>query len=168
MKTSTKWILGIGIGIVVGCILLTVVGGAGYWALNRSGLLGWEMGARSGRLWDSPLTPNNGMPMHAYPGFYGSWSGFFSPLRYLAFPLICLGFLALIVLGIIALVRSSNKSRPAEAPQVAVPAPAPAPVQVVAEAPAQAAPAAAKNCPNCGREVQEDWANCPYCGAPLG
>jgi hypothetical protein len=166
MKTSTKWILGIVIGLLVGCILLAVVGGAGYWALNRSGMLGWEMGARTGRLWGNQATPFNGMPMHAYYGF-------FSPLRYIAFPLLCLGVITLIVLGIVALVRSSSKPRPAEAATVPAPAPAPVvapaaePVQAVAEAPVQAVQPATHPCPNCGREVQEDWVSCPYCGAPL-
>ena len=103
MKTSTKWILGILIGLVVGCILLATAGGAGYLMLNRSGLLGWDTSPRSDRLWGDQIMPYGRMPMHDYPGIYGSWFGFFSPLRYLAFPLICLGFLLLLVLGIVAL-----------------------------------------------------------------
>jgi hypothetical protein len=158
MKTSTKWILGIVIGLVVGCIFLVLIGGAGYWAVSRFGGMGWEMGARSGRLWgnEGGLAPWQGMPMHAYPGHFG----FFSPLRWIAFPLLCLGFLTLLVLGIVALVRSQRR------PQQVAAAPVATPVEA-AEAPVEVVQAPVRNCPNCGREVQADWQNCPYCGAPL-
>jgi hypothetical protein len=161
MKTSTKWILGISIGLVVGCIFLAVVGGAGYFMLNRSGLLGWEMGSRLDRPWGGQVMPYGRMPMHAYPGTFG----FFSPLRYIAFPLICLGILLLLVLGIVALVRSVSRPHHVETSSV----PAPAPAQATTETPVQseAVQAATHNCPNCGRESQEDWVSCPYCGAPL-
>ncbi len=55
-----------------------------------------------------------------------------------------LGTLVLIVLGVVWLV--STLSRPATlAPIVAT-----------------------RPCPNCGRPVQADWRNCPYCGTALG
>jgi hypothetical protein len=93
------------------------------------------------------------------------WYGFFSPLRYCAVPLICLGFLTLLVLGIVALVRSQNKSGNAAATPPA--APAPEPVVEAAAAPVESAQPTAQVCPNCGQPVQADWKNCPYCGAPL-
>lgn len=55
--------------------------------------------------------------------------------------LFCLAVLGFAVYGVIALVR--GKKAPA------VPPPAP------------------KTCKNCGRIVEKDWVNCPYCGNSL-
>ena len=56
--------------------------------------------------------------------------------------LIPVGLLVLTVLGIVWLVQAlSSRNTP------------PSPAQV---------------CPSCGRSVQNDWKNCPYCGTPLG
>jgi len=55
--------------------------------------------------------------------------------------LISLGFLTLTVLGIAWLVRAvSGNISP---------------------------PGASRSCPNCGKAVQADWQNCPYCGTAL-
>lgn len=56
-----------------------------------------------------------------------------------------LGILALIVMGIIMLVRAGKKSDSETMPA--------APVQPV--------------CPACGQEVQQDWKVCPHCGEGL-
>ncbi len=56
-----------------------------------------------------------------------------------------LGILALIVTGIIMLVRAGKKSDSETMPA--------APVQPV--------------CPACGQEVQQDWKVCPHCGEGL-
>ncbi|MGB9640494.1 MAG: zinc ribbon domain-containing protein [Anaerolineales bacterium] len=58
--------------------------------------------------------------------------------------LIPLLVVVLLVLGIIALIRSSSNSS--------------------ANNKVQTAP---KTCPSCGKTVQPDWKNCPYCGAKL-
>ena len=54
--------------------------------------------------------------------------------------LIPLGFLALVVLGVFWLARNVGNS---------------------------ASPASQHPCPHCGKSVQTDWQNCPYCGTTL-
>ena len=54
--------------------------------------------------------------------------------------IIPLGVLALLVFGIASLVRNTGNG-----------------VQ----------PTVSKSCPNCGKGVQVDWQNCPYCGTSL-
>ena len=60
--------------------------------------------------------------------------------------LFCLGFLTLVVLGVVWMVRGRRNPKPVEA-AVVVPA-------VVAVHP----------CKKCGQPVQEGWNNCPNCG----
>lgn len=87
-------------------------------------------------------------------GWRGGWSGWrmhgpgmmwgFAPFSWLGMffmILIPLGFLILSVLGIAWLVRVASGST--------------------------AAPLIDRSCPNCGKKVQPDWQNCPYCGTPL-
>jgi len=76
------------------------------------------------------------------PGMMGGWG--YSPfgwIRMIFMWLVPIGFLVLTVLGIAWLVRAlGGGNNP---------------------------PALAKTCPSCGRGVQEDWHNCPHCGAML-
>lgn len=51
--------------------------------------------------------------------------------------LVSLGILALIVYGVVALTRNTGNNTPAA------------------------------HCSNCGKGVQADWKNCPYCGTTL-
>ncbi|MFQ5875392.1 MAG: zinc ribbon domain-containing protein [Dehalococcoidia bacterium] len=74
-------------------------------------------------------------------GLFGLWGWLFMALMVL-FPL---GFLALLALGIIWLVRAVS------GPQLRAPS----------------APPAAQSCPSCGKVVQADWKVCPYCGEEL-
>lgn len=75
------------------------------------------------------------------PGMMGGWG--FAPFGWIGMIfmwLIPIGFLTLIVLGVVWLVRAvggENSTTPARA------------------------------CPSCGRGVQPDWQNCPHCGATL-
>ncbi len=80
---------------------------------------------------------------YGYGGYgYGGW-GMMGPwmmggmMVMWIFPL---GFLVLVGLGIAWLVRSAGGGSPA---------------------------AARRACPSCGREVQADWNNCPFCGTAL-
>jgi len=75
-----------------------------------------------------------------------------TPFRALFGGLIGLGIVVLIIIGIIALVTALMRGNR----------------QVVYTQPAQPAqpPAATHPCHNCGKPVQEDWKNCPYCGTP--
>ncbi len=75
------------------------------------------------------------------PGMMGGWG--FSPFGWIGMAfmwLIPVGFIALLVLGIVWLARSLGGSTP---------------------------PSPARTCPNCGRGIQADWKNCPYCGTAL-
>jgi hypothetical protein len=93
------------------------------------------------------MMPYGGFGYHMRgPGMMGRglmpFGGFFGGL-------LSLGFLALVVLGIIWLVRSLRTPKPVDVP-AAMPA---------------AMPAATVNpCRKCGRPIQDDWKICPYCG----
>ena len=134
MKNIWKWI----IGIVLGLVILALLVGAGF--AFRTGSLGCGARARNGFDQDGRgfgMMPYGGMHrgfgMMPFGGFFGG--------------LISLGVLALIVLGILWLVRSLRKP--------AVPA-----APVVPAVPALA-------CRNCGNPVESGWRNCPHCGKKL-
>jgi hypothetical protein len=153
MKTSTKWIL----GIVIGLTAIAAIAAIGFLVVSQWSGGGWTIAARSSRFWDGSrdmpwhALPWNAMPLHQ-PIMPGYRFGGFSAVRMAASALVCLGILALIVLGIAALVRSL--SRP--------PQPAVAPARAI-----EPDPAPALACPNCGRTVQDDWSHCPFCGTAL-
>jgi hypothetical protein len=134
MKKIWKWV----IGIVLGLVVLALLVGAGF--AFRTGSLGCGARARNGFDQDGRgfgMMPYGGMHrgfgMMPFGGFFGG--------------LISLGVLALIVLGILWLVRSLRKP--------AVPA-----APVVPAVPALA-------CRNCGNPVESGWRNCPHCGKKL-
>lgn len=150
MKTTTKWIL----GIVAGLVVVTAVSALAIFAMTQSGSLGWMANERS----FMPRTFERTMPMHPYAD--GSWffMSRFNPLWFIGRILLWGGVLALIVLGITALVRGLNK------PAQAVTAANAATTAVIEQvSPAQAV----QSCPACSRVVQQDWSHCPYCGNPL-
>ncbi len=84
------------------------------------------------------------------PGMMQGWAfapfGWMAMLFMMLFPL---GLLVLVVLGIIWLVTALSRTTH----------------HVPAGPVAPAAPS--MTCPSCGRPIQADWHNCPYCGAPL-
>jgi hypothetical protein len=129
--------------------------------LGRWGGVHWVAETRAVRPWnDGRGMPGHGFPMHPYGEVIGRRGIGFSPLRMIAGGLICLGFLALIVLAVIALVNALRRPlQPAVTPVVAAP-PAPTAVPASAQAPSRA-------CPSCGHPVQDDWSHCPYCGNAL-
>ncbi len=89
-------------------------------------------------------------------------------LLMLARMIVPLLLIALLVLFGVAIGR--GLSRPRAVPHAPIDAAGPAAVGEAptgaVQAPAQM-PAATAVCPNCGRQVQADWNNCPYCGANL-
>lgn len=87
-----------------------------------------------------------GYGMMGNRGYGGHMSWGYSPFSWLGMGfgmiimwLIPIGIIALFVYGIIALTR--NTSNPV--------------------------PSVQHPCPNCGKGVQADWQNCPYCGTKL-
>ncbi|HEX7541734.1 MAG TPA: zinc ribbon domain-containing protein [Anaerolineales bacterium] len=144
MKKVWKWI----IGIVVGLIILAVLVGVGF--LIRSRFIGYRTVTLVSRGYSERgpgMMPYGGFGFHMRgPGMMGHG---FMPFGGLFGGLLSLGFLALVVLGIIWLARSLRTSKSVEVPG-ATPA---------------ALPAAATNpCKKCGKPIQDDWKVCPYCG----
>lgn len=166
MKTSMKWIL----GIVIAVVLIGLIGSVGFFAFNLFGGSGWMMGSRYGPLWDNgsgaPMGQYRSMPMHPYQGVYGLWAGGFSLLRFLIIPLLCLGFLILLGLGIVLLIRSQQQPKQTVVAPVSATEPVVTPVQVSDPSAAPPDKPTTQACPNCGQPVQENWSHCPYCGAP--
>ena len=154
MKPVWKWIIGI---VVVLIVVAALVGGA---FLVRGALLSGHVvsafrvpvpNSKPAPQYNAPPRfgmPGNGRPYYGMPGFGWHRHGMMGfgpmmPFGGLIFGLFCLGLLALLVIGIVWLVR-----RPRAAMQ-----PAAAPVM--------------NACPKCGRPVQADWNNCPNCGKKL-
>jgi len=139
MKKVWKWI----IGIVLGLIVLAVMVGVGFMVRGNFHVFrGEAFYPRGFSERGLEMMPYGGFGHMRGPGMMGhGWmpfGGFFGGL-------FSLGFLALVVLGIIWLVRSLRTPKPKEAS---------------AEVPA----AIVNPCKNCGRPLQDDWKNCPHCG----
>lgn len=154
MQTFWKWMLGILIALVV----IAALAGFGYWLFNR-----WDVGVWGCAPWFGapraqgddwrewgrrmPMFPYH-MPFQRMPG---SWLVGFFPLGLILGGLFWLGLLALIVIGVVALVRAVFQPRPA--------------ASVVVPSPAAAEPL--PNCPSCGYAIQPGWKHCPNCGSAL-
>ena len=105
------------------------------------------------------------MPHMQLPGGFTGGFGVFGWVGMIFSWLLRLGFLALVIAGIVWVVRSLTQSKAPAAPvQYVVPA-APVPPAAPAEPVTPAQPASA--CAHCGKPIQVDWKLCPYCGAPL-
>ncbi len=144
MRKVWKWI----IGIILGLIVLAVLVGVGFalrggFHMARSGL-GYGFYERGPQM--MPYGPFHG------PGMMRGFGVF--PFGGILGGLIFLAFAVLIVLGIIGLVRYLRA--PKAVTGTAVPAPT-----------AGMQPAEMATCKNCGKPVQSDWKNCPYCGEKI-
>lgn len=164
MKTGTKWL----IGILVGVVVVVVVASLGVLAWRAISFNNWEYGMRSGRLWDDqPVLPRefnpHMMPMRPFFWQTGSWYGFFGLGRILIGALLCLVVPVLLIIGVVLLLR--NSQNPPQ-PVSSQPAPVPPPTASIHE-PVEASSQDMKLCSHCGRQVQEDWSHCPYCGNTL-
>jgi hypothetical protein len=180
MKKVWKWVLGIVIGLVVLAALafgaFMMRGHFGNMAYitryNQPGIQvpGKENGGRvpgpfyGNRSFDNRGWGGRGMHMVG-PGMMGvgrrmPFGGFFGGL-------ICLGFLALVVLGIIWLVRRLRKPAAVSAPAPVVSVPAVDAAPVAAPSASEPVVSAVKPCPKCGEPVQEGWKHCPNCGKRL-
>lgn len=152
MNKVLKWILGIVIGAIVVGALVT----AGFFIFNHQYGSRVMMETRDFSPWGNErLQPRQYMPMHPYGRMPGSRFPVFSPLAFIAGGLLRLGLLALVVIGVIALVRVLWRPRPAAV--LAQPAAAPS---------EQVAPLTSA-CPNCGFAVREGWKHCPNCAQDL-
>jgi hypothetical protein len=147
MKKVWKWI----IGIVLGLVVLAVLVGVGFMVRSNFHVYRAEAQVPRGFFQRGPqMMPYGGFGSHMRGPMMGHgmipFGGFFGGL-------LCLGFLALVVLGIIWLVRRLRTPKLVDVP-TAVPAAIPT-----------AMPAAIVNsCKKCGRPLQDDWKVCPYCG----
>ena len=93
---------------------------------------GMMMGGWGGRSWGMMGGPG---------GMMGGWG--YSPFGWIGMAfmwLIPIGVIALVVFGIVALVRNSGNPT---------------------------LPSSQSACPNCAKSVQADWQNCPYCSTAL-
>jgi zinc-ribbon domain len=169
MNKTLKWILGIVIGLVVIAILAGVAfmvfehWGGGFRMVETSRVQPWGYERQMpNRALPDGKTPNGempyrGMPMHPYEGFPMARYRPLGGLGVIIGSLLCLGVFALIVLGIIALVRAITR-RPHSAEIAPPAAPVTAPVSISPDT------TPTHPCPNCDRPVQDDWTHCPYCG----
>jgi hypothetical protein len=156
MSTTWKWI----IGIIVGLLVLTVIA------------VGVGMMVRHNLVWARPEVqldrdfnernlndlPFNRMRMPGMMGF-GMMPFRMMPFGGMFGALIPLGLLALVVLGIISLVRALRS--PSRAGAVAAQS---APLEAASvENPAPEVPA----CKRCGKPLSSDWKVCPHCGKKI-
>jgi uncharacterized membrane protein len=146
MRKVWKWIIGIVIGLV---ILAVLVGGV---LLVRNGFHAGRERMGYSQAWSQP-----GPGMMPYGGFGynrrgpGMMYGFgMMPFGGLFGILFSLGFLAFVVLGIVWLVQYIRRPKTATG---------------TTSVPVSSEPAIAMTaCKKCGRQIQADWNNCPYCG----
>ena len=139
MKKVWKWVIGIAVGLVIIAALV----GAGILIRNNFHALRTEPVERAFSRDIPRLMPFGGFnphmqgPMTVRRGF-NVFGGFIRGL-------FSLGFLALIVLGIIWFIKSLRTPKPVAA--VAGPQ-----------------PAATNPCKKCGNPLQAEWKHCPNCG----
>ena len=144
MKTVWKWI----IGIVLGLVVLAVLVGVGFMLRSNFHADRAVVQFSRGFYERGPgMMPYGGFEHMRAPGLLGRcirpFGGFFAGLS-------SLGFLALVVLGIIWLVRSLRTPKPV--------------VFVPAAMPVAMPPAIVNPCQKCGRPLQDEWKVCPHCG----
>ncbi len=138
MKKVWKWVIGIVVGlIVIGAIVGVVLMIQSHW-LARGEVNGAIQPGYSYRHPGMFPYNNNDRGNYYYhmmgPGMMGYGFMPFGGWMWI-FPL---GFLVLVILGIIWLVKALGKP--------------------------QSAPVGMHACKNCGNQVQDDWKNCPHCG----
>ncbi len=168
MKKGLKWLLGIVIGLVVVAILVGVgffaynhFRGTGFMVANRSYRFSYNNRVFPFRNMPGNVRPPNGNYIRPFAGTSLSRIGVFRPLSWLFGCLVCLGFLILVVLGVVYLIRG-----PRRAQQVAA-SPTPIAPPVTTPPPSSPAQSNVHACPHCGQMVQDDWKHCPHCGGPL-
>jgi hypothetical protein len=146
MKKVLKWIL----YILLGLVALSVV--AGVVVMVFGGLRYGGMMGPSTRYFgpDVRMMGPRGYYFHGGLPIFGA--------------LLCLGFLLLVIVGIVAFVNALvNRNKPSQIAPLAPAATSPAQIAV----PVAETTAPEHTCSNCGKPAQADWKTCPYCGNPL-
>ncbi len=148
MKKAWKWVIG---AVVVLVILATLVG-LGFVFRNNMHIIRGEAQIYRGYSERGPeMMPNGGFGYHMRGPFMmgyrrSMFGGFIGGL-------FMLGFLVLVVLGIIWLMGRGRAQTP---------------VPASAAVPAGTSPAVPEEitnpCKKCGRPLQAEWKVCPYCG----
>jgi hypothetical protein len=178
MKKVWKWVIGI---VIVLVVVGVVVGGALMLRNHYANVVSYRISPQPG--WQIPGNDDDQNGVSRYPGMMpygrndGGWHGMgmrgpgmmrfggMSLFGGLVRGVFSLGFLALVVLGIVWLVnRLRRPAMPANAVASVAPVSGPA-----SDAPAvEVAPAAAvRTCPKCGHAIEVDWKHCPNCGKRL-
>jgi hypothetical protein len=155
MKKVWKWI----IAIVLGLVVLAVLVGVGF--LVWGNFHGMRLQSFEPRI---PYQRGPGMmPFGGYgydhmrgPGMM-SYGWRMNPLGGFIGGLFSLGFLALLVLGIIWLVRSLRTQKQVVAPVAAS-------NENPVGTPVELASSVSNPCKRCGQPLQDDWKVCPHCG----
>jgi heme A synthase len=151
MKKVWKWILGILLGLIVIGVLVGVAfmvfGNFHSYRVESLNPRGFDNGGPG-------MMPFGGYGHMRGPGMMGFGR---NPLIGFIGCLFSLGILALLVLGIIWLVRTLRSPKAAQA------APAVMPVETPAATPAMVTP----SCKKCGQPLQADWKVCPHCGKKI-
>lgn len=168
MKKGLKWLLGIVIGLVI--VAALVIGalvvfnhfrGSGVFATNRSYRFSYNQRVMPWQNMPGLTRPPERNFVRPFVTSPFSRIGMFRPLSWLFGCLVCLGFIILVVLGVVYLIRG-----PRRAQQSAV-SPAPMASPAATAAPSAPVQATVHACPHCGQMVQDDWKHCPHCGGPL-
>lgn len=133
MKKVWPWLIGLIIVIVIGGAILF---GTGLLRYRLMPMFWHGRGWRTGEeyFWQTPGGLSSGYRALPVVGLLGG-------LLMLAFPL---GILTLIVIGIVALVKSLERPKTIQSQD------------------------RIDSCQNCNSQIDPDWQVCPYCGEPLG
>lgn len=174
MRKVWKWIIGF---VIVLVVVALVVGGAFLLRSHFGGVAKvvqtYRINRPRGQVPPNGKVPFNGngqrggpgwMMPYAGRGYYMRGPGLFGfgmmPFFGILGSLFFLGFLVLVILGIVWLVRSQSKPQPVAAPSAFVATAAPA----TPEPPVSAPTIGVHTCKKCGQSVQDDWKHCPNCG----
>lgn len=173
MRNLWKWVLGILGGLVVLGIIASAFFVRFFWRVPM-------MAAQRGFV--PRNIPNPGPGMQRMPHMFGGMDGFgrFGPfgmgfgrgglLTFLPHLLWQLLLLALVVAGVIFLVRALSRPRACGMQAVSASPVSPAAAVAIPPAPVESAvieQAPPRTCASCGRELQADWTHCPHCGAKV-
>ena len=138
MNKTLKWVL-IGLAIAVVVFLIALVCFVGF----KNGF-----GGMMGRSGEFGRLPGRGGNFNRLPMMGGGGMMFGLGILMFFRAIIPLGILALAVVGIVLLFRNKRASSASKKNQL----------------PAETPVVTTHSCAKCGKDVQNEWAVCPYCG----